>query len=77
MGYRLLQEYFAFPARYLFVKLNGLRDGMSRCEASEVEVLFLSDVHEPSLDGVVNAQHSLSIARLRQTCSRGAPIGST
>ena len=56
-GYRLLQEYFAFPARYLFVKLNGLRDGMSRCEASEVEVLFLSDVHEPSLDGVVNAQH--------------------
>jgi type VI secretion system protein ImpG len=56
-GYRLLQEYFAFPARYLFVKLRGLRGGVSRCEASEVEILFLSDVHEPSLDGVVNAQH--------------------
>ena len=26
-GYRLLQEYFAFPARYLFVKLSGLLAG--------------------------------------------------
>jgi type VI secretion system protein ImpG len=56
-GYRLLQEYFAFPARYLFAKLQGLAGGMSRCEAHEVEVLILTDAHEPSLDGVVNGQH--------------------
>jgi type VI secretion system protein ImpG len=56
-GYRLLQEYFAFPARYLFVKLLDLRAGLQRCDAQEAEILLLSDVHEPSLDGVVNAQH--------------------
>ncbi len=56
-GYRLLQEYFAFPARYLFVKLQGLAAGMSQCDAREVEVLFLSDAHDASLDGVVNAQN--------------------
>jgi type VI secretion system protein ImpG len=56
-GYRLLQEYFALPARFLFVKLQELRAGMSRCDAHEVEILLLSDAHEPSLDGVVNAQH--------------------
>jgi type VI secretion system protein ImpG len=56
-GYRLLQEYFAFPARYLFAKLQGLRAGVSRCDAHEMEVIVLSDAHDPSLDGVVNAQH--------------------
>ena len=56
-GYRLLQEYFAFPSRFLFVKLLDLRAGLQRCNAQEVEILLLSDAHEPSLDGVVNAQH--------------------
>jgi type VI secretion system protein ImpG len=56
-GYRLLQEYFAFPPRYLFVSLNGLREGIARCAANEVEVLCLSDAHDSSLDGVVNPQH--------------------
>src|SRR6185437_9730949 len=56
-GYRLLQEYFAFPARYLFVRLQGLRAAMSRCQAQDAEVLLLSDAHDPSLDGVINAQH--------------------
>jgi type VI secretion system protein ImpG len=56
-GYRLLQEYFAFPARYLFARLQGLGAGASRCDAQEMEILVLSDAHDPSLDGVVNAQH--------------------
>jgi type VI secretion system protein ImpG len=56
-GYRLLQEYFAFPARYLFAKLQGLQPGVNRCDAPEIEILVLSDAHDPSLDGVVNAQH--------------------
>jgi type VI secretion system protein ImpG len=56
-GYRLLQEYFAFPARYLFVKLQGLRAATSRCDATEIEILLLSDAHTSDLDGVVNAQN--------------------
>jgi len=56
-GYRLLQEYFAFPPRYLFAKLQGLRPATSRCAEQEIEVLFLSDTHVADLDGVVNAQN--------------------
>jgi type VI secretion system protein ImpG len=56
-GYRLLQEYFAFPSRYLFAKLQGLRPATSRCVGQEIELLFLSDSHLPDLDGVVNAQN--------------------
>ena len=29
----------------------------SRCDAHEIEILVLSDAHDPGLDGVVNAQH--------------------
>ncbi len=30
-GYRLLQEYFAFPARFRFISLSGLRPLIQRC----------------------------------------------
>ena len=32
-GYRLLQEYFAFPSRFLFANLTGLRGPVRRCPA--------------------------------------------
>jgi type VI secretion system protein ImpG len=38
-GYRLLQEYFALPERFLFVELNGL-EPLAAFE-SEAEILFL------------------------------------
>ncbi len=40
-GYRLLQEYFAFPDRYLFVEIGGLREAVSRCAGTEVDLIFL------------------------------------
>jgi type VI secretion system protein ImpG len=52
-GYRLLQEYFAFPARYLFVKLGGLAPAVRRCNAQEIEILVLTDLHDSALDGVL------------------------
>jgi type VI secretion system protein ImpG len=52
-GYRLLQEYFAFPGRYLFARLEGLGPAVRRCDGTELEILVLTDAHEPSLDGVV------------------------
>jgi type VI secretion system protein ImpG len=42
-GYRLLQEYFAFPDRYLFVDFVGLRDSVARCAGTELELIVLLD----------------------------------
>jgi type VI secretion system protein ImpG len=50
-GYRLLQEYFAFPARYLFVELASLAPAVRRCTGSELEILVLTDLHDRELDG--------------------------
>jgi type VI secretion system protein ImpG len=48
-GYRLLQEYFAMPERFLFFDLHELERAASRCAASEIEVIILLDRSEPSL----------------------------
>ncbi len=42
-GYRLLQEYFAFPERYLFVDFTGLADAVRRCTTTELDVIVLLD----------------------------------
>lgn len=42
-GYRLLQEYFSFPERYLFVELADLGDAVKRCPGTELELLILLD----------------------------------
>ena len=46
-GYRLLQEYFAFPQRFLFFTLEGLDAAVKRCGGTEVDVILLLD--EPDL----------------------------
>jgi type VI secretion system protein ImpG len=56
-GYRLLHEYFAFPSRFLFVKLRGLLESFRRSPTPEMEIIVLSDLHERSLDGVVDLQN--------------------
>lgn len=40
-GYRLLQEYFAMPERYLFVELKGLQPALERAEGSDVDIYIL------------------------------------
>jgi type VI secretion system protein ImpG len=37
-GYRLLHEYFAFPERFRFVELAGLRRALSRQRGAEIEL---------------------------------------
>ena len=49
-GYRLLQEYFSMPERYLFVRLAGLRRALAALETSEIEVIFLFDRPVTSLE---------------------------
>lgn len=52
-GYRLLQEYFAFPERFLFVELNGLAKAFGRCEESELDLIVLFDrLDEPLAHGI-------------------------
>jgi type VI secretion system protein ImpG len=54
-GLRLLQEYFAFPARFLFFDLKGLRPLLAGLAGSELELQFLFSSPGEQLDGVVEA----------------------
>jgi type VI secretion system protein ImpG len=58
-GYRLLQEYFAFPSRFLFISLMGLETAVRRCQSSELELLVLLDREDASLEGLVDAARLL------------------
>ncbi len=40
-GYRLLQEYFAFPQRFLFFDLQGIGEALRRRGGSEVDIVLL------------------------------------
>ena len=40
-GYRILQEYFAFPERFLFVELSQLAALLSNCDETDVELFVL------------------------------------
>lgn len=53
-GYRLLQEYFAFPSRFLFFALNNLRPALRRADAQELEIQIVLDRRVDSLEGVVD-----------------------
>jgi type VI secretion system protein ImpG len=52
-GYRLLQEYFAFPEKFLFVELHGLADGAGLGIGRTVDLLFLLEA-APDGDLVVD-----------------------
>jgi type VI secretion system protein ImpG len=52
-GYRLLQEYFAFPSRFLFFDLCGLQDAVRRCAEAEMEIIVVFDAHDPRLEKAV------------------------
>lgn len=72
-GYRLLQEYFAFPSRFLFFSVNNLRRALHRprsdrkpaalmgaqsSEATrEFEITLLFDAAAPELEGAIDASN--------------------
>ena len=45
-GYRVLQEYFAFPEKFFFVELSGLEQLAAAGFGSRAEVIFLIAPHE-------------------------------
>ncbi|MFZ1873454.1 MAG: type VI secretion system baseplate subunit TssF [Chania sp.] len=61
-GYRLLQEYFAFPARFRFFSISGLAalfgaGKTQNASVREFEIVLLLDKEVPSLAKRVDASH--------------------
>ena len=54
-GHRLLQEYFAFPARFLFIEIAGLNDALRFADGAEVDVVIPLSHYDPVLEGSVSA----------------------
>lgn len=50
LGYRLLQEYFTFPDKFLFVELGGIEEATRRTDAFELELCVLLDQSAAQLD---------------------------
>ncbi len=56
MGYRLLQEYFTFPQKFLFVDLTGFQNAARIDVGDNMEVLILLD-QAPRADHVITPDH--------------------
>ena len=55
-GHRLLREYFAYPARFLFVRVRGLARLLKRVDGAQCELVLLSGTADARLEPVVDRQ---------------------
>ena len=55
-GYRLLQEYFAFPQRFLFFDVCGIGEALRELGGQELEIVFLFSRSDTSLLQSVDAK---------------------
>ncbi|WP_250517085.1 type VI secretion system baseplate subunit TssF [Caballeronia sp. INDeC2] len=53
-GYRLLQEYFGCPQRFMFVGIDGLRAHFARCDSNEIELIVLLSKADVALEQLVD-----------------------
>ncbi|EOU9513489.1 type VI secretion system baseplate subunit TssF [Cronobacter dublinensis] len=57
-GYRLLQEYFAFPARFQFLSLSGIKKLLAQSgQANAFDIIILLDKTDTPLERVVDKSH--------------------
>ncbi len=56
-GYRLLQEYFALPQRYLFIEIFSLQTAMQLCNDTEVEFVILFDEDNAEFEDLIDAKN--------------------
>lgn len=56
-GFRLVQEYFAFPERFRFARIDGLRAALAACAADEVELVLLFSRGDAVLEKLVSADN--------------------
>jgi type VI secretion system protein ImpG len=54
-GYRLLQEYFAFPQRFRFLDIPALSRSIKRVDSDELEIVILLGRGDPVLESLVDA----------------------
>lgn len=52
-GTRLMQEYFGFPQRFLFIDVTGIAPAFAACDGTEFEVVFLFSRPGSGLEGVL------------------------
>ena len=52
-GYRILQEYFAFPQRFMFFKIGALANCLKNIQSTELEILILLDISDKSLNPLI------------------------
>lgn len=53
-GYRLLEEYFAFPQRFLFIDVEGLGPAMRGHAGDELEIVLLFSRRDAMLENMVD-----------------------
>ena len=58
-GYRLLHEYFAFPQRFRFVEIAGLKNALSGFASREIELTLLLSTGDAVLERIVSREHVL------------------
>ncbi|HUT30743.1 MAG TPA: type VI secretion system baseplate subunit TssF [Sedimentisphaerales bacterium] len=56
-GYRLLQEYFAFAQRFMFIELTDFGEAIRRCEENELDIIVLFRDLNIKLEGAVSADN--------------------
>ncbi len=54
-GLRVLQEYFAFPERFLFIDIGGLKPALAGIAGNTIEIVLLFGRQAQGLDGAVEA----------------------
>ncbi len=56
-GYRLINEYFAFPQRFLFAEFTQLAGAVRRTQGPELDLIVLLDRADPMLDESMDESH--------------------
>ena len=54
-GYRLLQEYFMLPERYMFLEIVGLGPAVRRCAGKQLDLIILLSESDPQLKTVIDS----------------------
>lgn len=54
-GYRILHEYFAFPARFLFFAISGIRRAFAQASGGELELIIPFDTRDAALERHIDA----------------------
>ncbi len=56
-GYRLLQEYFCHPERFMYFRLTGLGEMLAEIEDREADVIILLDEADEDLENTLSAEN--------------------